>query len=150
MSQSSTQRADTAPSKQEKSGAQPGHEDEHVVATKAWDWAVLRRLMTYARPHRSKFVVSFAVLLLLFGVQLAGPWMLRNAIDGPVAAAEEAREALVQSSAEATLDAEPYLIQLGFLARTSRGRVATAMAYEHLGIAKPDENPSTGGQPELW
>jgi holliday junction DNA helicase RuvB len=29
---------------------------------------------------------------------------------------------------------EPYLMQLGFLDRTSRGRVATKAAYEHLGI----------------
>lgn len=29
---------------------------------------------------------------------------------------------------------EPYLLQLGFLDRTPRGRVATARAYEHLGI----------------
>ena len=29
---------------------------------------------------------------------------------------------------------EPYLMQIGFLARTPRGRVATAIAYEHLGI----------------
>jgi len=29
---------------------------------------------------------------------------------------------------------EPYLLQLGFLERTPRGRVATRLAYEHLGI----------------
>jgi Holliday junction DNA helicase RuvB len=29
---------------------------------------------------------------------------------------------------------EPYLLQLGFLARTPRGRVATRLAYEHLSI----------------
>jgi len=29
---------------------------------------------------------------------------------------------------------EPYLLQLGFLDRTPRGRVATRLAYEHLGI----------------
>jgi Holliday junction DNA helicase RuvB len=29
---------------------------------------------------------------------------------------------------------EPYLMQIGFLARTPRGRTATALAYEHLGI----------------
>lgn len=29
---------------------------------------------------------------------------------------------------------EPYLMQIGFLARTQRGRTATALAYEHLGI----------------
>ncbi len=32
---------------------------------------------------------------------------------------------------------EPYLLQLGFLERTSRGRVATASAYAHLGIPLP-------------
>ena len=30
---------------------------------------------------------------------------------------------------------EPYLLQLGFLDRTPRGRVATRRAYEHLGVA---------------
>ncbi|HXG57474.1 MAG TPA: Holliday junction branch migration DNA helicase RuvB [Thermoanaerobaculia bacterium] len=29
---------------------------------------------------------------------------------------------------------EPYLIQIGFLQRTPRGRVATKLAYEHLGV----------------
>ncbi len=29
---------------------------------------------------------------------------------------------------------EPYLLQLGFLDRTPRGRVATPLAYEHIGI----------------
>jgi Holliday junction DNA helicase RuvB len=33
---------------------------------------------------------------------------------------------------------EPYLIQLGFLARTARGRVATAEAYVHLGRIIPN------------
>ncbi len=28
---------------------------------------------------------------------------------------------------------EPYLIQLGFIARTPRGRIATKLAYEHMG-----------------
>lgn len=39
---------------------------------------------------------------------------------------------------------EPYLLQLGFLNRTPRGRVATARAYEHLGL--PYERPE---QPAL-
>lgn len=29
---------------------------------------------------------------------------------------------------------EPYLMQIGFLARTPRGRIATPVAYEHMGI----------------
>jgi len=32
---------------------------------------------------------------------------------------------------------EPYLIQLGFLQRTPRGRIATPRAYAHLGLAVP-------------
>ncbi len=32
---------------------------------------------------------------------------------------------------------EPYLIQLGFLKRTPRGRMATEAAYRHLGLALP-------------
>jgi Holliday junction DNA helicase RuvB len=32
---------------------------------------------------------------------------------------------------------EPYLIQQGFLQRTSRGRIATALSYRHFGLAPP-------------
>jgi Holliday junction DNA helicase RuvB len=32
---------------------------------------------------------------------------------------------------------EPYLIQQGFLQRTSRGRLATRRAYEHFGLKAP-------------
>jgi Holliday junction DNA helicase RuvB len=42
---------------------------------------------------------------------------------------------------------EPYLLQLGFLERTPRGRVATRNAYEHLGY--PYENGSNH-QPTLF
>ena len=34
---------------------------------------------------------------------------------------------------------EPYLIQLGFIKRTPRGRVATAHAYDHLGLPIHDD-----------
>jgi len=39
---------------------------------------------------------------------------------------------------------EPYLIQQGFLQRTSRGRVATALSFRHFGLAPP------GGTSELF
>jgi Holliday junction DNA helicase RuvB len=42
---------------------------------------------------------------------------------------------------------EPYLLQLGFLDRTPRGRVATRLAYEHLGIAYKKKAPPQGN---LW
>lgn len=34
---------------------------------------------------------------------------------------------------------EPYLLQLGFLERTSQGRMATRLAYEHLGLDVPKD-----------
>jgi len=36
---------------------------------------------------------------------------------------------------------EPYLLQLGFLQRTPRGRMATPRAYEHLGLDGPGADP---------
>jgi len=42
---------------------------------------------------------------------------------------------------------EPYLLQLGLLARTPKGRQATARAYEHLGLVPPADAAT---QPELF
>ena len=41
---------------------------------------------------------------------------------------------------------EPYLIQQGLLARTPKGRIALPMAYDHLGLARPDP----GGERTLF
>ena len=35
--------------------------------------------------------------------------------------------------------AESYLVREGLISRTPRGRVATAAAYEHLGLRRPDD-----------
>lgn len=40
---------------------------------------------------------------------------------------------------------EPYLLQLGLLVRTPKGRQATARAYEHLGLQAPDAAPKQDG-----
>jgi holliday junction DNA helicase RuvB len=40
---------------------------------------------------------------------------------------------------------EPYLLQLGLLARTPKGRQATVRAYEHLGLAVPTQAPRQDG-----
>lgn len=47
--------------------------------------------------------------------------------------------AAAMSEEQATIEEfnEPYLIQLGFLDRTPRGRTVTASGYEHLGITSP-------------
>ena len=46
---------------------------------------------------------------------------------------------------------EPYLMQLGFLTRTPRGRCATRLAYEHLGLKAPETgSPEDNGQQSLF
>ncbi|HEY9906943.1 MAG TPA: Holliday junction branch migration DNA helicase RuvB [Thermosynechococcaceae cyanobacterium] len=40
---------------------------------------------------------------------------------------------------------EPYLLQIGYLNRTSRGRVATPAAWKHLGFSPPDSQLSLVG-----
>jgi len=45
---------------------------------------------------------------------------------------------------------EPFLIQAGFLNRTPRGRVATALAYEHFGRKPGTAPPSAKKQPTLF
>jgi Holliday junction DNA helicase RuvB len=47
---------------------------------------------------------------------------------------------------------EPFLVQEGFVRRTARGREATRLAYDHLGLALPArlrDGAAPSGQPEL-
>lgn len=56
--------------------------------------------------------------------------------------------ASISEEADTIMDVyEPYLLQLGFLERTPRGRVATRLAYEHLGLPYRKGQPP---QPSLW
>ncbi|MGM9681775.1 MAG: Holliday junction branch migration DNA helicase RuvB [Eubacteriales bacterium] len=46
---------------------------------------------------------------------------------------------------------EPYLMQIGFLSRTPRGRCATRLAYEHLGLEyRPADKPADSLQTDLF
>ncbi len=69
---------------------------------------------------------------------------------GPVGI--ETIAAAISEEADTIMDVyEPYLLQLGFLARTPRGRTATPSAYEHLGLLslyRNDSQPSN--QPSLF
>lgn len=57
--------------------------------------------------------------------------------------------AALSEEADTVMDVyEPYLMQLGFLERTPRGRLATRRAYEHLGLPCPDRGDAS--QPELF
>src|SRR5690348_10353379 len=71
--------------------------------------------------------------------------IIRKFDGGPVGV--ETLAASISEEVETIEDVlEPYLLQLGFLARTPRGRVATRLAYEHLGMPfRP-----TPGMPGLW
>ena len=44
---------------------------------------------------------------------------------------------------------EPYLMQIGFLYRTPRGRCVTKLAYEHLGLPYRKNDPA-GNQMNLF
>ncbi|MFC1974574.1 Holliday junction branch migration DNA helicase RuvB [Chloroflexota bacterium] len=76
--------------------------------------------------------------------------LLRTIIDkfngGPVGL--DTIAASISEEADTIMDVyEPYLLQLGFLERTPRGRLATQSAYQHLGLPYNKEKPP---QPSLW
>ncbi|MEZ6004919.1 MAG: ABC transporter ATP-binding protein [Planctomycetota bacterium] len=62
-------------------------EDKEYVASRAWDHRLFQRLLQYARPHWKLFLASFGVLIACFACELAGPYIWRAAIDGPVSTA---------------------------------------------------------------
>ncbi|TAK29747.1 MAG: Holliday junction branch migration DNA helicase RuvB [Chloroflexota bacterium] len=58
--------------------------------------------------------------------------------------------AAIAEEADTIMDVyEPYLLQLGFINRTPRGRVATKLAYKHLGLHPAPESPSSE-QGSFW
>jgi Holliday junction DNA helicase RuvB len=63
-----------------------------------------------------------------------------NKFDGGPVGLETIAAAISEDSSTIMDVYEPYLLQLGFLERTPRGRTATRNAYEHMGI--PYENHS--------
>jgi holliday junction DNA helicase RuvB len=114
---------------------------------------LLRRVRDYAQVRadgRINAEVAERALALLdvdaHGFDEIDRRLLRTIIDkfggGPVgvgsiaAAMSEERDAIEDIY-------EPFLIQIGFLDRTPRGRVATARAYEYFGLTAP-------GRDRLW
>ena len=62
--------------------------------------------------------------------------MIRNYGGGPVGL--DTIAAAIGEEAVTIEDVyEPYLMQIGFLSRTPRGRCVTTLAYEHLGLPVP-------------
>ncbi|MBQ5329878.1 MAG: Holliday junction branch migration DNA helicase RuvB [Oscillospiraceae bacterium] len=66
--------------------------------------------------------------------------MLINGYGGGPAGLETLAAAIGEEAVTLEDVCEPYLMQLGFIARTPRGRCATELAYEHLGIKRPSSD----------
>jgi Holliday junction DNA helicase RuvB len=108
---------------------------------------LLRRVRDYAQVRADGRItadVAHAALALLdvdqYGFDESDRRLLLAVIDkfsgGPVGLGSLA--AALHEEADAIEDIyEPYLIQIGFLERTPRGRVATARAYEYFGRTAP-------------
>lgn len=110
---------------------------------------LLRRVRDYAQVRaEGRITVDVArdALALLevdaLGLDELDRRVLRAIIEkfggGPVGL--ETIAASIAEEADTVMDVvEPYLLQIGFLDRTPRGRVATRQAYEHLGLPYPEE-----------
>lgn len=64
--------------------------------------------------------------------------MIKGYSGGPVGL-ETLAAAIGEESVTLEDVCEPYLMQLGFISRTPRGRCATALAYEHMGYPLPEK-----------
>lgn len=113
---------------------------------------LLRRVRDYAQVHGSGWVdlAGARAALELYDVDELGLDRLDKAVmlallerfgGGPVglntlavAVAEEAETVETVS--------EPFLVRLGFIMRTPRGRVATPAAWQHFGVAPPPAQPT--------
>ena len=118
---------------------------------------LLRRVRDYAQVKaggiatRDVVIEALAMLAVdAIGLDEVDHKLLHTIIDkfhgGPVGL--ETIAAAISEESDTIMDVyEPYLLQLAFLERTPRGRVATGLAYEHLGIPfKKNRNAQTG----LW
>ena len=109
---------------------------------------LLKRARDYAQVQKSdlssKSVIEALALLEIdhFGLTALDRKILETIVQkfngGPVGLSTIAA-ALSEEMATIEEVNEPYLIQRGLLERTPRGRIATRLAYEHLGLEYPEE-----------
>jgi Holliday junction DNA helicase RuvB len=116
---------------------------------------LLRRVRDYAQVRGDGLITQEMAALALdllnvdpLGLDEMDVRVLKTIIEkyrgGPVGLSTIA--ASVSEEQDTIMDVvEPYLLQLGFLERTPQGRVATRLAYEHLGVTYVENN----GQPRL-
>ncbi len=110
---------------------------------------LLRRIRDYAQVAKEeKIDVQVAIKSLnSLGIDKAGfdeidrrvlKAVLNNYSGGPVGV--ESLAACLNEEPDTIIDmVEPYLLKAGYLKRTSRGRVATKLAFEHFGLKQKEE-----------
>ncbi|MBI1809925.1 MAG: Holliday junction branch migration DNA helicase RuvB [Gemmatimonadetes bacterium] len=114
---------------------------------------LLRRVRDYAQVKAGGVItrdVAREALALLdvdeFGLDEMDTRILRTIIEmfegGPVGV-QTIAAALAEDPDTIEEVYEPFLVQNGLLQRTSRGRVASAQAYRHLGITPPERDQAT-------
>jgi holliday junction DNA helicase RuvB len=108
---------------------------------------LLKRVRDYAQVHADGVITSEVADRALemldvdaLGLDDVDRRILRSIVEkfdgGPVGV--DTLAAATSEESDTIMDVyEPYLIQLGFLQRTPRGRVATRRAYDHLKVAPP-------------
>ncbi len=109
---------------------------------------LLKRCRDYAQIQKTKLIKeSVTGALKLIGIDHKGlthsdrtilETLVQKYNGGPVGLNTIAASL---SEDQATIEEfnEPYLIQLGFIERTPRGRVVTEIGYSHIGVEYPDE-----------
>ena len=114
---------------------------------------LLRRVRDYATVrgdgHITRQVTDDALQLLEIdelGLDDIDRKVLRTIVEvfdgGPVGL--ETIAAAISEESDTIMDVyEPYLLQLGFIERTPRGRSATRRAYKHLGVSYPEQPEQT-------
>ena len=119
---------------------------------------LLRRVRDFAQVRHEGIVTSevarealAALEVDALGLDLVDRLLLLTIIEkfggGPVGI--DTLAASIQEEPDTIEDVyEPYLLQIGYLQRTPRGRVATAGAYRHLGRTPPEQAGSD--QPSLF
>lgn len=119
---------------------------------------LLRRVRDYAQVRASGVITGEVVresMQLMevdpLGLDEIDERLLRTIAEtfggGPVGL--ETLAASISEEADTIMDVyEPYLMKLGFLSRTPRGRITTPLALRHLGI--PERNSVETNQGSLW
>jgi len=120
---------------------------------------LLRRVRDYAQVKGGGHITPeiAAAALALEGIDEIGlaaidrrllEIIVNQNLGGPVGI--EAIAATLQEEVQTLEDmVEPFLLHRGLLARTSKGRVATELAYQHLGVEKVEKGAKGRAQREL-